>query len=301
MTLNYQRMKKLILNFLLIVFISGTAFAQGTTKEKKSDKPVSFPWDSELLIDNQTTLSPPAKTLECIIQHRFGLVNQNGISDLFGLYAPGANIRIGINYTVIKGLTFGYGITKKNMYNDFQAKWVFLHQTRSNRMPITMAVFGDFAIDGRSNSTFGTTYKFIDRFSYFSQLIISRKFADWLSLEITGSYTHYNMVTAERNHDNIGVGINGQIKFSPQSSILFQYDIPLKIQGISEQSSFTDANSSKPNFGFGYQVETSGHSFQIYFTTADGILPQDIYMNNHNDWTKGDFMIGFTITRLWNF
>ncbi len=294
-------MKKLILSFLLIFLIVSTGFAQGTSKEKKSDKPVNYPWDSELLIDNQTTLSPPVKTLELIIQHRFGLVNQKGISDLFGVYAPGANIRLGMNYTFVKNLTIGYGLTKKNMYNDFQAKWVILEQTRSNRIPVTVAVFGDFAIDGRSNSAFGTSYKFSDRFSYFSQLIVSRKFSEWLSLEVTGSFTHYNMVAPKRNHDNIGVGMNGQIKFSPQSSIIFQYDIPLKIQGISEQESFTETNSAKANFGFGYQVEIPGHSFQIYFTTANGILPQDIYMNNHNDWTKGDFMLGFTITRLWNF
>ncbi len=294
-------MKKLILNFILVFLISSAGFAQGTTKAKKKDKPVNYPWDSELLIDNQTTLSPPAKTLDLIIQHRFGLVNQNGIHDLFGIYAPGANIRLGMNYTIVKNLTIGYGLTKKNMYSDFQAKWVIIQQTRSDRIPVAVAVFGDFAIDGRANSVFGETYKFGNRFSYFSQLIVSRKFADWLSLEITGSFTHYNMVDSAANHDNIGVGINGQIKFSPQSSIIFQYDIPLKIQGISEQTSFTDANSAKPNFAFGYQVETSGHSFQIYITTADGILPQDIYMHNHNDWKKGDFMLGFTITRLWNF
>jgi len=206
-------MKKLILNFLLICFIVSIGFAQEASKEKKSDKPVNFPWDSELLIDNQTTLAPPAKTLEFIIQHRFGLINQNGISDLFGIYAPGANIRLGMNYTPVKNLTIGYGLTKKNMYNDFQAKWVVLEQTRSNRIPVAVALFGDFAIDGRSNNAFGTGYKFSNRFSFFSQLIVSRKFSDWLSLEVTASFTHYNMVASTNNHDNIGVGINGQINF----------------------------------------------------------------------------------------
>mgnify|MGYP000423373872 CR=1 FL=1 len=294
-------MKQIMLNFILAFLIIGSSFAQDTLKAKKSDKPVNFPWDSDLLIDNQTTLSQPAKTLDFIIQHRFGLVNQNGISDLFGIYAPGANIRLGLNYTPVKNLTIGYGLTKKNMYNDFQAKWLVIEQTRSNRIPVAVALFIDFAIDGRSDNAFGTTYTFSNRFSYFSQLIVSRKFSDWLSLEITASFTHFNMVATGRNHDNIGVGINGQIKFSPQSSIIFQYDAPLKIQGISEQTSFTETNAAKPNFGFGYQVETSGHSIQIYFTTANGILPQDIYLNNFNDWKKGDFMLGFTITRLWNF
>ncbi len=296
-----MKIKQILLNGMLLFFVLGSLSAQDSVKTKKRDKPVRFPWDSEVLIDNQTTLSSEAKTLELFIQHRFGLANANGIHDLFGIYAPGANIRIGLDYTVVKNLTLGYGITKKNMYNDFHAKWILLEQTRANKIPVAITLYGDVAIDGRKEDVFGTQYKFSNRFSYFSQLIVSRKVTDWLSIEATGSFTHYNSVDSTMNHDVIGVGINGQIKFSPQSSIIFQYDIPLKIQGISEQPAFTDHNAAKPNFGIGYQDETSSHSFQIYITTANGILPQDIYMYNRNDWKSGGIMFGFTITRLWNF
>lgn len=298
-------MKKLILNLILALAVIGSTFAQDKqdtqTKEKKKDTPVYAPWDNDVLIDNQTTLSQPAKTLEFFIYHRFGLVNQNNIHDLFGIYSPGANLQLGLNYTPIKNLTIGYGLTKNKMYNDFHAKYVILQQTKSNKIPVAVAVYGNFAIDGRSNDNFGLEYKFADRFSYFAQLIVSRKFCDHFSLEATASWTHFNSVAVGANHDNIGVGVNGQIKFSPQSSILFQYDVPLKIQAISEQTSFTSANSAKPNFGIGWQIETIAHSFQIYLTTANGILPQEIYMYNQNDWTKGDLMFGFTITRMWNF
>jgi len=296
-------MKKIILSFILAFLVVGGTFAQSTTNEKaKTDNsPVNSPWDSEVLIDNQTTLDAPAKTLEAFIQHRFGLVNTNEIHDLYGIYAPGANVRLAINYTPIKHLTIGYGITKTNMYSDFSAKYIVFRQTKSNSIPVAVALYGDFAVDGRPNVDFGTAYKFGNRYSYFGQLIVSRKFCNYFSLEATGNFTHYNSVPVGGNHDNIGVGVAGQIKFTTESSIIFQYDVPLKIQSISEETSFTDANSAKPNFGFGYQVETAGHSFQIYITTASGILPQDIYMNNHNDWTKGDLMLGFTITRLWNF
>ncbi len=296
-------MKKLVISLILAFLIVGSGFAQNTTdqKAKKDNSPVYGTWDSEVLIDNQTTLDTPVKTLEAFIQHRFGLVNTNKIHDLYGIYAPGANVRLGINYTPIKHLTLGYGLTKTNMYSDFSAKYILFRQTKSNSMPVDIALYGDFAIDGRPNTSFGIDYTFGNRFSYFGQLLVARKFCDHFTLEATGSWTHYNSVAIGANHDNIGVGVAGQIKFTTESSIIFQYDVPLKIQRISEQTSFTDANSAKPNFGFGYQVETAAHSFQIYFTTASGIIPQDIYMNNHNDWTKGDFMLGFTITRLWNF
>jgi hypothetical protein len=108
-------------------------------------------------------------------------------------------------------------------------------------------------------------------------------------------------VNEDKDHDVIGVGFNGRLKFSTQSSFLFQYDIPLKIKSISEQKNFE--NFAKPNFAFGYEARTVTHAFQIYITTASGIIPQDIYMYNNNDWTHGvtDLMFGFTITRVWEY
>ncbi|HPE43425.1 MAG TPA: DUF5777 family beta-barrel protein, partial [Bacteroidales bacterium] len=60
-------------------------------------------------------------------------------------------------------------------------------------------------------------------------------------------------------------------------------------------------NPSKPNLGVGWEIRTSTHAFHIYISTADGIVPQHNAMFNQNDWTKGDLMFGFSITRLWSF
>lgn len=293
-------MKRIAISLAAVLFLVQFAFAQEEEVAKEKDKPVRSPFESGVLIDNQTGVIPTKGTLEMLIQHRFGKMN-NGISDVWGIYAPGANIRIGFNYSILDNLAVGYGLTKKNMYNDFNVKWSILEQTRKNTVPVAVTVYANMAIDGRNEDVFGEGYKFSNRMSYFSQLIIGRKFADWLSMNLTGSFTHYNKVPQNNNHDVIGAGINGQIKFSPQSSIQFQYDVPLKIYGVSTVSGWD--NHAKPNFGIGYQVATSTHAFQVYVTTADGILAQDIYKYQPNDFTKGtsNLMIGFTITRLWSF
>ena len=284
--------KKIFQLSLLWIFFALAGYAQEAAEEKKvDDRPVSSTFESSMLIDNQTNIIPDKKTLEMQIQHRFGPMT-NGFSDLFGIYAPGANIRMGFNYSIMDRLMVGYGLTKKNMYSDFQIKYALLRQTRSGRIPLSLTLYGNAAIDSRDSEVFGEGYKFIDRMSYFGQLIVSRKFANWLSLQVHGSYTHYNLVAADTDHDKIGVGINGRIKFSPQSSIIFQYDHPISVHGKSE---------SKPNLGFGYEVSTFTHAFQIYVGTAQGIIQQDNYMYNQNDFTKGEMMFGFTITRLWQF
>lgn len=289
-------MKRYFITFFLSSLLTVSLIAQEETKV--ADKPIRPPFQSGYLIDNQTTYIASPKTLEMDIQHKFGTMD-NGFSDLFGIYAPGANIRLAFSYIPIKKLQIGYGIAKQNMYNDFSAKYLVFEQTRNNTFPVSLALFGNFAIDGRNKDVFGVNYKGSNRVSYFGQLIVSRKVTDWFALQLNGSFSHFNSVDSLYDHDKISAGINAKFQFSPQSSILLQYDIPFKIQGIAEHMDFYQP--SKPNFGIAWEISTSTHTFHIFVTTANGFLPQWNAMYNQNDFTKGDLMFGFTIARLWSF
>lgn len=304
-------MKKNILFIILFALVSVISFAQeDVTEVKEKDYPVSAVFESGYLIDAQTTVIPDKKTLEFVIQHKFG-TTENGKSDLWGIYAPGANIRLGLNYVTCKNFQIGAGITKASMMTDLNAKWTILQQTRKNTIPVSVALYGNIGIDGRSTSAFesgmireaysGPTikYKFASRYSYFSQLIVSRKFTEWLSLQGGVSFTHYNSVGVLYDHDKIGVHVNGRIKVSPQGSIIFNYDEPLKIKDISEQHEWT--NHPKPNLSFGYEVSTGTHAFQIYLASSTGLLPQDVIMWNQMDYQNKGFALGFVMTRLWSY
>lgn len=307
-------MKNNIISLILFSMIPIVSFAQDEANEatpvKEKDYPVSSVFESGYLIDAQTTVIPDAKTLEFVIQHKFGTI-ANGRSDLWGIYAAGANIRLGLNYVMAKNFQVGLGMTKKAMTTDANAKWAIVQQTRKNSVPVSVALFGNVAIDGRPLSAFESgnvrpesnklpiKFRFSDRLSYFSELIISRKFNSWLSLQAGASFTHYNSVGVVYDHDKIGVHCNGRIKVSPQGSIIFNYDEPLKIKAISEQDQWT--NPPKRNIAFGYEISTGNHAFQIYMASTNSVLPQDNIMWNQNDWENKGFAIGFTMTRLWGF
>jgi len=267
-------------------------------EESPKDRPVRAPFNSGLLIDNQTTVIPSAKTLEYVIQHKFGKID-NGFSDLFGIYAPGANIRMALNYVPLKNLQVGYGLSRINMYSDFSAKYTILEQTRQNTIPVALALYGNMAIDGRNEDAFGKNYSFTNRFSYFIQGIIGRRFNDWVSLQANASFAHYNITEEGFDHDKISVGVNGRVNISPQSSILFQYDVPLRLKAVSKYEIL--ANQAKDNFGIGWEIRTSTHAFHIYLSSTDGMIPQYTALFNQNQWTNGDLMFGFSITRLWSF
>ena len=294
--------------YILILFILGVALTNTFAQEEEAQPVYAF--NSGILIDAQTSYIPDARTLEFIIQHKFGSL-ENGKSDLWGIYAPGSNVRLALNYVPLKNFQIGAGITKKNMYTDFNAKWKVLQQ-KTTGMPVSVTLFGDVAIDGRDAETLGTgkvvdtkgealpsSIGFNERLSYFSELLVSRKFGDWLSLQAGASFTHYNMAEWDYNHDVVGIHVNGKIKFSPQGSIIFNYDKPLKIEDITEQHTWD--THAKENLSFGVEFFTFTHAFQIYVGTAQGILPQDMMMYNQKDWTDKGLAFGFTITRIWMF
>jgi hypothetical protein len=298
-------MKKYIISIIVLFVGLSYVHAQDTTAvAKEKDVPVFSPFESDRLIDNQTCVIPAAKTLEFLIEHRFGTV-ENGIKDVYGIYSS-ANIRLGLNYSILDNLMVGYGLTKNKMYSDFMVKYSVLQQTRKNTIPVAVTLYGNMAIDGREKTSFeGATgadsaYSFSNRLCYFGQVIVGRKFNDWFSLQVTGSFTHYNKVSSDLDHDKIGIGVNGRVKFSPQSSVLFQFDAPLKIKGITEQTEFV--KPPQPNVAIGYEVSTGTHVFQIFISTANGLVPQENYMFNQYDWHYiSDWMFGFTMTRLWGF
>jgi hypothetical protein len=288
-------MTKNITAFLVFVFAVIAATAQ---EDQPKDRPVRAPFASGILIDNQTTVIPTVKTLEYQIQHKFGTLD-NGFSDLFGLYAPGANIRMALNYVPMKNLQVGYGLSRINMYSDFSVKYTILEQTRQNTIPVAVGIYANMAIDGRPDESFGDNYSFTNRFSYFTQLIVGRRINDFVSVQANASFTHYNIVDQLVDHDKISLGFNGRVNFTAQSSILFQYDVPLKVKWIAEHREFL--NPAKPNFGLGWEIRTSTHAFHIYLSSSDGMIPQHNAMFNQNDWTNGDLMFGFSITRYWGF
>ena len=290
----------------LLVFAFGNVLAQETETEKVKDKPVRSPFESGYLIDNQTTVIQPVNTLEFAIQHKFGTV-ENGHSDLWGIYAP-ANIRLGLSYVVIKNVQVGIGVTKRNMTTDFNAKWTILEQTRNNTVPIALALFGNIAIDGRDKDDFhedSDEYTFSNRLSSFAQVIVGRKFSDAISLQTSVSFSHYNLINQGNYHDKVGLHLNGRIKVSPQGSIIFNFDAPLNLGYLDTEAE--NYNNPEPNLSFGYEISTSTHAFQIYMGNSNGLIQQDIMVNNKNSAFKdnfidiNNFMIGFTITRLWNF
>jgi len=302
-------MKKSILFILLTGFVFSYASAQDSTSTETPAFPVTT-FESNFLVDDQTTVVFDKKTLGFAIQHKFATMDE-GISNLWGIYGAATNIRLALDYVPVKNLQIGAGISKTHMITDVSAKYRILQQTSDNKMPVSLAVYGVIGMDGRGASSFETgkvvdtkgeteptAIEFTDKISYFSQVIVSRKFTEWLSVQGGASFTHYNMVAWDENHDLFALHALGRIKISPQSALTFNYNQPLKIESISEQATMPDYT---PTVALGWQISTFTHAFQIYVSNAPSMLPMENMMYNRAKFNLDGIAIGFTITRLWAF
>ncbi|MFA5297505.1 MAG: DUF5777 family beta-barrel protein [Lutibacter sp.] len=282
-------MKNYIKILLVLLLFPVLAIAQDddtkdSTKVKEALERPAF--ESAMLIDNPTNVLFGKNTLEVQMQHRFGLINET--NTLAGIYGDGANIRIALSYAIHERLTIGFGTTKDNRLQDFNWKVALLRQTRSNSMPVSVSYYGNFTIDARPESTFNLEQ---DRYSFFNQIIIAKKFGPNVSMQIAPSVSHFNAVGTDMENDMFAIAFGGRVKISPQTAIIFDYSQPI-----------TKFDSDpKPGISIGTEFATSAHSFQIFLTNYSGIVPQQNYMKNQNDFFKSDFLIGFNITRNYNF
>ena len=152
-TYTMGKMKRLFLGLIFMLSSFGMVIAQDSIPEQPTRKPLEkAPFESGYFIADRTVCLPPAKTLEAVIQHDFGTIQQHW-SDLYGIWG-GSNIRIGLNFTITKDLQVGFGTTKLKMLQDFSLKYVIARQ-RKGGFPLTISVFGNVAIDARNKSFLG--------------------------------------------------------------------------------------------------------------------------------------------------
>lgn len=305
-------MKKSFLVFLLLFAGFGNIFAQEAEEVKEEKKPLErAAFESGIFMDNQTVQTYPKNTLEFLLEHRFGTI-QNGFTDLFGIWGA-TNIRMALNYSITDNLLIGFGTTKNNRYQDLSLKYTFFRQ-RKGGFPLTLGYYGNFAINAGDKVNFGLDYAFIDRFSYFHEIMVARRFTRAFSMQMGFAFVHYNKVDTTIKNDAFSISAIARLKVSPQTSIIASCEVPLMLgydtpfvlkyqpdRDPHYQPIYYGPKSPLPNFGLGVEISTSTHAFHIFVSAASGLIPQDIVMYNQNDFFNGAIMFGFNMTRLWNF
>ena len=228
--------------------------------------------------------------LDIRIHHRFDPIN-GGIYDLFGL--DGASIRIGADYGITDRLMIGLGRSSYEKTYDGFIKYKILRQsTGAKKMPVTMAVLSTMAIKTLKPTDQDRENYFSNNLYYAFQLILGRKFSEALTLQLSPSLVHRNLVeTVEEENDVFACGVSGRIKLSKRVSLNAEY-----IYVFPDQLDPKYHNS----LSIGFDIETGGHVFQLHLSNSLPMIEKGFIAETDQTWGDGGVHLGFNISRVFN-
>ena len=132
-----------------------------------------------------------------------------------------------------------------------------------------------------------------------NQLLIARKFSDKVSLQLSPTWIHFNVVPYGINNSNdvFSLGIGGKYKMTSTLNLTFEYARQLNMYKNIIAKNGAILNYQPDLLAVGLEINTGGHLFQFYIgsTTESSNIEQ---MARNNSVIKdGNFAFGFTINR----
>ena len=273
-------MKSLILIALMSVLCYSALAQDGTNYTYRTFRDIR-------VVNGHSVESQPKGEMKFIISHRFGYLSGD-FYDLWGL--DDSFVRYGLDYGITKNLDVGFGRTSRPKTYDFYLKKKFLHQSSGDKnMPVSASLLLSTAIDAYKWTHDSIDNPFGNRLSYVTQVLVAKKFSDRLSMQMTPTFSHSNIVsTKDVSNDLFFLGLAGRYRFSKVLALQAEYFWLLS--GELEQ----DRTSS---LSLGFEFQTKGHVFQIHLSNSRG-MTENLYLTETAGKLENfDMGIGFNITR----
>jgi len=239
------------------------------------------------LVNGQSIENVGKGVLDVKISHRFGTLN-SGAYQLFGL--DNASNRIGVDYGITNRLMAGIGRSSfEKQYDAFGKLRLLRQSTGSVRMPVSISYVASVMLKTlNSSDTFKTHYS--DKLFFAHQLIIARKFSDYVSLQVAPTMVHYNIVSTHTvPNDLYSLGFGGRLRLSKRINLTAEYYYQLpgyRLPGTTNSLSL------------GLNIETGGHVFQFHISNSTGMTERTFINETTDKWGDGGIHFGFNISRV---
>lgn len=272
----------------LSVFASGLASAQEDLLKDidtlKTTTEVSQPAFKALqIVTGQSTKLTAKNEWYIVVAHRFGDVS-TGFKNFFGL--DDASTKLGVIYGVTDKVSVS--LSRETNLKTFEGGVKYKLLSQNENVPVDIVGYNVLALNTDLDKDNYPHLRFSDRLSYLTQALISRRFSDKFSLQLTPSYVHKNLYDpAIEDKNQFLAGLGGRYKVSKRISVNAEYFV-----------NFDDHSFYKNPLSLGVDIETGGHVFQLLFTNSQ--LNSDIgYLSNATGkWGKGQIFFGFNLYRV---
>ena len=295
-------------NFYVLIFgfslLSSLTIAQEEFDfdiEYQDEEKMTF--NSTRIISGHSVETLPEKTFEMRIEHRFGDISgdEGGHQTLFG-FDNVADMRIALEYGITDKLMIGFGRCKgtsapySSLLDGFIKYRVMTQNEGGAPLSISVGAGSTFTYREASSDMSVVAHfpKVSHRFCYYSQLNLAYRFGDALSLSLMPTLVHRNYVAQNDVNELFSLGTAFRLKLSKKLFLLMEY-----------YHCFHDADFRQEKFfnslGIAIEWKTFGHNFTINFTNSKGLGETQFIPYTYEDWLKGQFRLGFCVSRQFNF
>lgn len=256
------------------------------------------------VVNGQSTKQSQKKELFLYVAHRFGNINE-GISTLFGLDI--ANTKIEMFYGVSDN--FQVGFSRESLKKTYTLNLKNKVYVQESGFPLNISLYNSFNYNSSDFLAPGIDLSFSQRSLLLSQVLISSRISEKISLQLSPSFIkrNYNeerilfqngevvfedglpVFTTYERENNYILGLTGSYKINKRTAINVEYFANLNRL---ENSPNTDALS------IGIDLETGGHVFQLLFSNTQSIDDVSVLTDAEGDWTKRKIFFGFNILRV---
>lgn len=284
---------KYLLSFLLVAFSTGFASAQDDLLNqldsvKSNEKEIEMAAFKGLQICNmQSTKLASKGEWYLLVSHRFGDLTE-GFDNFFGLDL--AYTKLGGIYGVTDWLQLGASRQTHLKIYELTAKYKLANQ-EIDGFPVTIVGYNTMDINSALKTSEFTNLQFTDRLAFSTQLLVSRKFSEKLSIEVAPIYVHKNLYDdALEQKDLFLVGAGARYKIAKRLSVNLEYAARvIAVEG------FTSPYHNPLSVGL--DIETGGHVFQLVLSNSQPMNDVTVFSNTSGDWNGGSVYFGFNMYR----
>lgn len=292
-----QNIKKQICCAFAVIMIAAFGFQESSAQPKWQRSEPEIELKKRIFHSTQVIGLPTAETLgqgdfEFEISHRFQPPVSDGYEAFYGFDGP-AKMRIALGYAAFDNMMIMAGRSNIDDNTDLEIKYRFINAQESG-FPIMVAfqigaawnLVETFRPDNQGNMIVRPK-KHKRHFQYFNRLIIDFQPFTGFVVGLVPSYLYNRDIRADEIEKSYLLGTHYQLFFSKRLSIIGEWSFIL-----SEKSGWYNPA------GFGLELETGAHIFEIYLTNQLRMNPSQYLAGADYPFNGNNLRLGFFVNRV---
>ena len=274
--------------FIIFLLFSVFAHAQENLLNMLADNEepeyLGYLFKGTKVVNGQSVELTSAGVLQFNIQHRFGPLN-SGLYNLYGL--DNAQVRLSLDYGIKDWVAVSIGRSSSLKIVDLSSKIRLKRQVKDG-FPVAIVLnLAAYLKQWKYTQSEEENFVFANQLSYTNQILLARKINRDLTLQLSPTIVHYNLVEIQNeSNDKYSLGIGGRQKLTQRISLNAEY--------------FHQLNDKRNCnvLSLGFDIETGGHVFQFHLSNSPAMIDSEFITQTIGEWLKGDIYFGFNISRV---